>query len=270
MKRASSSAGQSCRLITDWSRVRTLPGPPPRRSKVRFAPALFVFYKKRHPPAPLLLLFPTKLCFANFCGGPAAPRGRQKSVISLATIFFKNHRALILLLHLGLSAAAYAAVGLETRLRAQSPPHKILLCKLLRGPCRPEGRLLKSSLCSGAFCFSQKRHPPAPLLLLFPTKLCFANFCGGPAAPRGRQKSVISLATIFFKNHRALILLLHLGLSAAAYAAVGLETRLRAQSPPHKILLCKLLRGPCRPEGAAIETLALLRRFCPRAEPRGH
>ena len=25
---ASSSAGQSCRLITDWSRVRTLPGPP--------------------------------------------------------------------------------------------------------------------------------------------------------------------------------------------------------------------------------------------------
>ena len=204
MKRASSSAGQSCRLITDWSRVRTLPGPPPRRSKVRFAPALFVFYKKRHPPAPLLLLFPTKLCFANFCGGPAAPRGRQKSVISLATIFFKNHRALILLLHLGLSAAAYAAVGLETRLRAQSPPHKILLCKLLRGPCRPERRLLKSSLCSGAFCFLQKTPSARSLAPPFPHETLLRKLLRGPRRPPGAaKKRHIACDDFFQKSSRA-------------------------------------------------------------------
>ena len=80
----------------------------------------------------------------------------------------------------------------------------------------------------------------APSFLLFPGKPCFAGFPGGP----GISQATYRLRRFFSKNHRALILLPHLGLSAAACAAVGLEMRLRAQSLPRKTLLRKFLRGP--------------------------
>ena len=104
----------------------------------------------------------------------------------------------------------------------------------------------QSSLCSDAF-FSKKRHPPAPLLLLFPTKFCSANFRGAPGRPRGGHERHIACDDFFIKNHRALILLLlasprnfALQIFAGAPAAQGAANGLAAHfSKPRPKIVTK-------------------------------
>ena len=57
----------------------------------------------------------------------------------------------------------------------------------------------QSSLCSDAF-FAKKRHPPAPLLLLLPTKFCSANFRGGPGRPGAAICKVRFAPTLFLQK----------------------------------------------------------------------
>ena len=113
-----------------------------------------------------------------FPGAPAFCRRH----IACDDFFAKNHRALILLLHLGLSAAACAAVGLETRLRAQSFTPIFRSRKLSRGPRRPGGRSMdfapfkKPGLLTGLFSY-RSVIPPSP------HKTLLRKFSQGPWSP---------------------------------------------------------------------------------------
>ena len=71
----------------------------------------------------------------------------------------------------------------------------------------PGGKRASCVSLAAFFCRkSSCAHSAAPR---FPAKLCFANFCGGPGRPVGRQtcKRHIACDDFFTKSHRALILL---------------------------------------------------------------
>ena len=141
-----------CAGVSEWQTMRT-------QNPLVATPCGFKSHRRHHvgmdcapfkKPSRLAGLFsyrsvippsPHKTLLRKFLRGPRRPAGWQtQAVYRLRRLFLQNRRALILLLHLGPRAAAYAAVGLETRPRAQSLRQKIPLRGFSRGPRRPAGR----------------------------------------------------------------------------------------------------------------------------------
>ena len=106
----------------------------------------------------------------------------------------------------------------------------------------------QSSLCSDAF-FAKKRHPPAPLLLLLPAKLCFANFRGGPGRPRGRPRAAYRLRRLFLQK------------------VTGALTPLRLLFPA-KLCFANFRGGLGRPRGRPRAAYRLRRLFCKKSPVR--
>ena len=114
--------------------------------------------------APSFLLLPTKFCFANFRGDPGRPKGGHKRHIACGDFFCKKPPAR------SLRCGSFSPRNFASQTSAGAP-------------AAPRAAI--SGISLAATFFAKKRHPPAPLLLLLPTKFCFANFRGGPAAGGG-------------------------------------------------------------------------------------
>ena len=99
----------------------------------------------------------------------------------------------------------------------------------------------KPSRLAGLFSY-RSVIPPSPHEILLAQ-----IFMGGPGRPvGGKVQAAYRLRRVFSfheKAHSALTLPLNLGPRAAAAAAVGLETRLRAQSFPRETLLAQTFAG---------------------------
>ena len=121
--------------------------------------------------APSFLLLPTKLCFANFRGGPAARWAAMRGGVSLAASFFVSQKS---------SSRAHSA--------ALRFPAKLCLRKFPRGPRPPCGRPCGAAHPLRRF-FCKSHRALIPLLLVSPRNFACAKFHGGPRRPGGRQSA---------------------------------------------------------------------------------
>ena len=137
----------------------------------------------------LFLLFPTKLCKANFCGGPAA--GGKTNAPAEWIAFHSKTQAngwafLIPFRHSSLTPQNFAR---QTFAGAPLPGENERPGRMDCIPFKNSGKWLGFSHTISSF-------------LLFPAKLCKANFCGGPAAggkrtPRQDELHFIQRAQLF-------------------------------------------------------------------------